>query len=73
MATSLGKVTKLVSDPRGFVLTVGNPSPPPPDLDIAFECSADQLAVASAAYIKGSDCEVEHSGTPAVVSKVTAK
>jgi hypothetical protein len=68
-----GKVTKLVSDPQGFVLTSANPSPPPATIDIAFEATDRQQRVASAAYLKGSDCDVDASGTPIVVASVTAK
>lgn len=66
----IGKVTKVTSDPPGFVLHVEDP--PPLGTDAAYTpISSDQLAVVLAAYIKGSDCEVD--GTPPSATKVTAK
>lgn len=67
--TTTGKVTKLCSDPPGFTVQT-DPGPPP--VLVAFTPVTDrQLAVAAAAYGKGSDVEVE--GTPGAVTRVTAK
>lgn len=65
-----GKVVKVSSNPRGFTLRVP-PNPPDPEQDITYECTADDLTVASAAYIKGSDADV--AGTPPACTGVTAK
>lgn len=68
-----GKVVRVVSKPRGFVLRVPpNPGPPPtPEEEIAYLCDADDFLVACAAYGKGSDADV--SGTAPACSGVTAK
>lgn len=65
-----GKIVKLTSKPKGFILRVP-PNPPEPETDVAYTCDADDLAVAAAAYAKGSDADVE--GTPPSCAGVTAK
>ena len=64
-----GKVTRIMSTPRGFVVQT---SPgPPPETATFTPVTADQLAVATAAYIKGSDVDVE--GTAPNCTNVVAK
>lgn len=74
MPTNTGKVTKIKSKPRGFVLTVpATIGPPPtPEIDIAYtDVDPDDWAAATAAYTKGSDADVD--GTPPTCTCVTAK
>lgn len=67
--TFTGKVIRVQSDPRAIV--VKSPEPPPDGTEAYYlPVTQDQLAVALAAYIKGSDVEVE--GTPPACAKVTA-
>lgn len=69
-----GKITKVTSKPRGFVLTTpAVPGPPPePEHDWPYTpVDADDYAAALAAYTKGSDCDV--AGESPNCEGVTAK
>lgn len=57
-----GKITKVTSKPRGFVLTTpAQPGPPPvPEHEYPFSpVDADDYAAALAAWTKGTDVDVE--------------
>ena len=69
-----GKIVKVTSKPRGFLLrTPAEVGPPPePEHDYPFTpVDADDYAAALAAYVKGSDAEVE--GTSPNCAGVTVK
>jgi hypothetical protein len=69
-----GKITKVTSKPRGFVLTVpASPGPPPtPEETLPFTpIDADDYAAAIAAKVSGCDAEVE--GTSPNCGGVTLK
>lgn len=68
MAT--GKIVKLSSTPKGFILRIPPVPPSEEPTDVTYLCDADQLTVAAAAYAKGSDAEV--TGTAPSCSGVSA-
>lgn len=59
--TRTGKIIRLVSKPRGFVLYVPpDPGPPPvPALEVTYQCDSDDLLVAATGAAKGIDVTVE--------------
>jgi hypothetical protein len=65
-----GKVVKVTSDPKGFL--VHKDDPPPGGTDVAFvDVTADQFAVALAAY--GKDSTVDVDGVPPNCTKIEAR
>lgn len=69
-----GKITKVTSKPRGFVLTTPATVGPPPEPEHDYPYTpvdADDFPVILAAYTKGSDCDVE--GESPNCAGVTAK
>ena len=69
--TNIGTITKVTSQPRGFVLTTpAQPGPPPvPSEEIPYLCTADDLVIVSAARSSGATVKIE--GTPPACEGVT--
>lgn len=69
-----GKVVKVISKPRGFLLAVpADPGPPPtPAEDVAYtSVDPDEYAAALVALSRGTDTDVE--GVPPACTSVTVR